>query len=226
MIDFGQARQQMVDRQIAGRGLHDPVMLAAMKRVPREAFVPDALRDAAYDDGPLPIAEGQTISQPYIVALMIEAAGVDKHDRVLEIGTGSGYAAAVLGEVAAHVDTIERHGLLAQQAREVLERLHYRNVTVHAGDGTLGWPQNAPYDVIIASAGGPDVPEPWREQLAVGGRLVMPVGMSRYRQYLIRVVRHDEDDYEEQKLSAVQFVPLIGAQGWRDNDAPTTDRLL
>lgn len=221
MIDFGQARQQMVERQIAGRGLHDPVVLAAMKRVPREAFVPDKLRDAAYDDGPLPIGEGQTISQPYIVALMAEAAGVDRNDRVLEIGTGSGYAAAVLGEMAAHVDTIERHPHLARHAREVLQRLNYRNVAVHLGDGTLGWVQGAPYDVILASAGGPDVPVTWREQLAIGGRLVMPVGMSRYRQYLIRIVRRGEDDYEEQKLGAVQFVPLIGAQGWHDNEATT-----
>jgi protein-L-isoaspartate(D-aspartate) O-methyltransferase len=220
MIDFGQARQQMVERQIVGRGLHDPVVLAAMKRVPREAFVPENLRNAAYDDGPLPIGEGQTISQPYIVALMAEAAGVDKHDRVLEIGTGFGYAAAVLGEMAAHVDTIERHAPLAESARETLERLHYRNVSVHVGDGTLGWPQAAPYDVILASAGGPDVPVSWREQLAIGGRLVMPVGMSRRRQYLIRIVRRGEDEYEEEKFGAVQFVPLIGEQGWHDTDDP------
>jgi protein-L-isoaspartate(D-aspartate) O-methyltransferase len=218
MIDFGQARQQMVERQLAGRGLHDPVVLAAMKHVPREAFVPENLRDAAYDDGALPIGEGQTISQPYIVALMAEAAGVDRNDRVLEIGTGSGYAAAVLGNMAAHVDTIERHRPLAEHAREILQQLQYRNVTVHVGDGTLGWPQGAPYDVILASAGGPDVPEAWREQLAIGGRLVMPVGMSRTRQYLIRIVRRGEDDYEEEKLGAVQFVPLIGAQGWHDGD--------
>jgi protein-L-isoaspartate(D-aspartate) O-methyltransferase len=218
MTDFVLARQQMVERQIAGRGLHDPVVLAAMKRVPREAFVPDKLRDAAYDDGPLPIGEGQTISQPYIVALMAEAASIDKHDRVLEIGTGSGYAAAVLSEMAAHVDTIERHPPLAEQARQVLQRLGYRNLTVHIGDGTLGWPQGAPYDVILAGAGGPDVPAAWREQLAIGGRLVMPVGMSRNRQQLIRIVRRGEDDYEEEKLGAVQFVPLIGEQGWHDTD--------
>jgi protein-L-isoaspartate(D-aspartate) O-methyltransferase len=218
MIDFGQARQQMVERQIAGRGLHDPVVLAAMKRVPREAFVPENQRDAAYDDGPLPIGEGQTISQPYVVALMAEAAGVDKHDRVLEVGTGSGYAAAVLGEMAAHVDTIERHSPLAESARETLRQLHYRNIDVHTGDGTLGWPQAAPYDVILASAGGPDVPAAWREQLAIGGRLVMPVGMSRRRQELIRIVRRGEDDYEEEKLGAVQFVPLIGEQGWHDTE--------
>jgi protein-L-isoaspartate(D-aspartate) O-methyltransferase len=216
MIDFGQARQQMVQRQIAERGLHDPVVLAAMQRVPREAFVPTSLRGAAYDDGPLPIGEGQTISQPYIVALMAEAADVDQRDRVLEIGTGSGYAAAVLAQMAAQVDTIERHRPLAERAREVLQQLGYRNVTVHVGDGTLGWPQGAPYDVILASAGGPDVPQAWREQLAVGGRLVMPLGMSRLRQQLVRIVRRGEDDYEEQMLGAVQFVPLIGAQGWRD----------
>jgi protein-L-isoaspartate(D-aspartate) O-methyltransferase len=216
MIDFGRARQQMVERQIAGRGLHDPVVLSAMRRVPREAFVPEAMRDAAYDDGPLPIGEGQTISQPYVVALMAEAAGVDRRDRVLEVGTGSGYAAAVLGEMAASVDTIERHHPLAERARDVLRRLHYRNVTVHEGDGTLGWAQGAPYDVILASAGGPDVPEAWCEQLAVGGRLVMPVGMSRDRQQLVRIVRRGEHDYDEQRLGAVQFVPLIGVQGWRD----------
>ncbi|MFK2890002.1 protein-L-isoaspartate(D-aspartate) O-methyltransferase [Dyella flagellata] len=218
MIDFDQARRQMVECQIAGRGLHDPAVLAAMKRVPREAFVPKQLHGAAYDDGPLPIGEGQTISQPYIVALMVEAARVDKHDRVLEIGTGSGYAAAVLGEIAEHVDTVERHRLLAERAREVLRRLNYRNVTVHVGDGTLGWLQGAPYEVILASAGGPDVPAAWREQLAIGGRLVMPVGMSRFQQYLIRLVRRRDDDWEERKLGAVQFVPLIGAQGWHDQN--------
>lgn len=214
----------MVERQIVSRGLHDRVVLAAMKHVPREAFVPDTLRDAAYEDGPLPIGEGQTISQPYVVALMAEAASVDRHDRVLEIGTGSGYAAAVLGEMAAHVDTIERHAPLAEQARDVLERLDYRNITVHVGDGMLGWPQGAPYDVILAGACGPDVPEAWRQQLAIGGRLVMPVGMSRHRQQLIRIVRLGEDDYDEQELGSVQFVPLIGAQGWHDIDNDTRRR--
>ncbi|RUL72699.1 protein-L-isoaspartate(D-aspartate) O-methyltransferase [Dyella choica] len=217
MIDFDQARQLMVERQIAGRGLHDPAVLAAMKRVPREAFVPKQLRDAAYEDGPLPIGQGQTISQPYIVALMAEAACLGKHDRVLEVGTGSGYAAAVLGEIAAHVDSIERHRLLAERAREVLQQLGYRNICVHVGDGTLGWPRGAPYEVIIASASGPDVPPAWREQLAIGGRLVMPVGRSRFRQYLVCVERIGEEDYAERKLAAVQFVPLIGAQGWNDS---------
>lgn len=216
MTDFRQARQHMVERQIAARGLHDPAVLAAMRRVPREAFVPETLRDVAYDDGPLPIGDGQTISQPYVVALMAEAAGVAKSDRVLEIGTGSGYAAAVLGQMAVHVDTIERCHALAERAHGVLEQLHYDNVTVHEGDGTLGLLQGAPYDVIVASAGGPDVPATWREQLAVGGRLVMPVGMSRYRQQLIRVVRLSEEEYDEQKLGAVQFVPLIGAHGWQE----------
>ena len=214
MTDFRQARQQMVERQIAARGLRDPAVLAAMRRVPREVFVPETLRDVAYDDGPLPIGEGQTISQPYVVALMAEAAGVAKNDHVLEVGTGSGYAAAVLAQMAAHVDTIERCHSLAERAHGVLEQLRYDNVTVHEGDGTLGLPEGAPYNVIVASAGGPDVPAAWREQLAVGGRLVMPVGMSRYRQQLIRVVRLSEEEYDEQKLGAVQFVPLIGEQGW------------
>ncbi|CAN7401255.1 protein-L-isoaspartate(D-aspartate) O-methyltransferase [Paraburkholderia sp. DD10] len=218
MTNLPEARELMVERQIAGRSIGDPNVLAAMRRVPREEFVPAHLREFAYDDTPLPIAEQQTISQPYIVARMIEAAQLRPGDRVLEIGTGSGYAAAIAAAIAAHVDTVERHAALAQSARETLARLGIDNVTVHTGDGTHGLPEGAPYDAIFASAGGPHVPRAWREQLALGGRLIMPVGHERYHQRLVKVVRRTEHDYDERTLGAVMFVPLIGDDGWPAED--------
>ena len=160
-------RRRMVRRQIAGRGIADRRVLAAMEKVPREAFLPEAMQEFAYEDTPLPIEEGQTMSQPYIVARMAEAADVSPVDRVLEIGAGSGYAAAVLGELAGRVFTIERHPALADLARARLRQLGYDNVEVRTGDGTLGWPEQAPFDAIIATAGGPRVPDTWRAQLAV-----------------------------------------------------------
>jgi len=207
------ARATMVERQLAGRGIDDRRVLDAMRRVPREAFVPQSLREFAYDDTPLPIDAGQTISQPYIVALMAQAAALDAGDRVLEIGTGSGYAAAVLGELAAHVDTVEREPGLARDARERLRELGYGNIRVHAGDGTLGRPGDAPFDAILAAAWGPDVPQAWRDQLAVGGRLVMPVGTAG-RQRLVKLTRRGPARFEEEDLGAVAFVPLLGEQGW------------
>jgi protein-L-isoaspartate(D-aspartate) O-methyltransferase len=214
------ARRGMVKRQLAARGIRDERVLAAMLKVPREAFVPVALRDFAYDDTPLPIGHGQTISQPFVVALMAQALALRADDSVLEIGTGSGYGAAVLAELAAYVDTIERHAPLAAIARERLRQQGYPAVAVHTGDGTLGWPAGAPYDAIVATACGPVVPPAWRAQLAVGGRLVMPVSDGSL-QHLIRIVRRGECAYDEEDLGGVAFVPLIGEQGWADETART-----
>ncbi|KFG91673.1 Protein-L-isoaspartate O-methyltransferase [Sphingobium herbicidovorans NBRC 16415] len=218
MADLERLRQMMVKRQIAGRGIGGARLLAAMREVPRERFVPEELRALAYDDRPLPVEAGQTISQPYIVARMIEAAAIGPADRVLEIGVGSGYAAAVMSRVAAHVFAIDRVGELAALARGRMEQLGYDNVAIRTGDGTEGWPEQAPFDAILVAAGGPAVPQPLREQLAIGGRLVMPVG-SASEQQLVRVIRTGEDSFELQKLEAVQFVPLIGAHGWRQDQA-------
>src|SRR5262245_16275976 len=212
-------RQRMVRRQIHGRGVTDVRVLAAMERVPREAFLPEAMHEFAYEDTPLPIEEGQTISQPYIVARMADAAHVGADDRVLEIGAGSGYAAAVLGELAARVFTIERHPALAELARMRLRQLGCANVEVRTGDGALGWPEQAPFDVIIATAAGPRVPDTLRSQLAVGGRLVMPVGRTRALQQLVRLTRTGPETWHEEELEEVRFVPLIGEEGWADEQA-------
>ena len=181
-----------------------------------EKFIPDALRTRAYEDAPLPIAEGQTISQPYIVALMAEALKLASSDRVLEIGTGSGYAAAVLAELADHVFTLERHPPLADAARKALSSLSYTNVEVICGDGTLGWPDSAPFDAIIVAAGAPSVPEQLKRQLVIGGRLVIPVGDRTTHQTLLRITRLNQDEFEEEDLSQVRFVPLIGEAGWQE----------
>jgi protein-L-isoaspartate(D-aspartate) O-methyltransferase len=211
-------RERMVERQIAARGVADARVLDAMRRIPREQFVSAAMRDRAYDDSPLPIDEGQTISQPYIVALMIAAAAVRPGDRVLEIGAGSGYAAAVLGAIAGRVHAIERHPTLAAQARERLDRLGYGdNIDIRAGDGSGGWPEAAPFDAILAAAGGPEVPDVLLRQLAIGGRLVMPVGANPQAQRLLKVTRRGEHEFDRQDLGAVRFVPLIGAHGWTDD---------
>lgn len=212
-------REQMVSRQIEGRGIYDAALLAAMREVPREAFVTEKYEDYAYDDGPLPILEGQTISQPYVVALMIEALKLKSSDRVLEIGTGSGYAAAVLSRIAAEVYTVERRVALVRFARKNIAALGYENVLVHSGDGTLGWPKHAPYEGIIVSAGGPHVPEALKKQLAVGGHLVIPTGREQRAQQLVRVSRLSEEKFHESKLGHVRFVPLIGEQGWEKEDS-------
>ena len=216
MSRFEDLRKQMIDYQLAARGLHDQSVLDAVNAVPREEFVPTDLVEFAYSDAPLPIAASQTISQPYIVALMSAALELKPGERVLEVGTGSGYAAAVLAEIATDVYTIERHKILADTARSRLEELGYRNIQVLYGDGTLGWPQHAPFDAIIVAAGGPDVPESLKEQLAIGGRLVIPVGSSLRTQKLLRVRRISENEYQEEDLGDVRFVPLIGAAGWED----------
>ena len=218
MIDYAAARAQMVDEQIARRGVRDARVLAAMRETPREAFVPEALRERAFDDGPLPIAAGQTISQPYVVAVMIEAAELAPGDRVLEIGAGSGYAAAVMSRIAAQVYAIERHAELANAAAVRLRRLGYDNVEVRAGDGSRGWPEQAPFDAIIASAGAPAIPEALKEQLDIGGRLVMPVGDTPRLQTLLKVRRISADRFAEEDLGAVAFVPMIGAHGWKEED--------
>ncbi|WP_233809132.1 protein-L-isoaspartate(D-aspartate) O-methyltransferase [Paraburkholderia sp. HP33-1] len=214
MSDFDDARAWMVERQIVRRGVRDDYVIAAMRRVPREAFVPPDLRDFAYDDTPLPIGGEQSISQPFIVAKMLAAAELQPGDRVLDIGTGSGYAAALAAEIAGRVDSIERDASLAESARERLQRLGYENVEVHVGDGTVGLAAHAPYNAIIAAAGGPHVPQALRAQLAPGGRLVMPVGSSLNHQRLVKIVRRGEHDYDEQTLCDVRFVPLVGDDGW------------
>lgn len=205
---------EMVERDIASRGVRDVHVLEAMRTVPREAFVPASWREQAYDDRPLPIDAGQTISQPYIVALMCEALQLTGDERVLEIGTGSGYAAAVLSRLAAQVDTVERIAELAEGAARVLSELNVSNVRVHCADGTLGWPDAAPYDAITVTAGGPVVPPALLAQLAPGGRLVMPVGSNRGWQDLVRVTRAGPDDFRTESLCEVAFVPLMGTQGW------------
>ena len=215
-LGVARQREQMVDTQIAGRGIRDPWVLHAMRTVPREAFVPESLRESAYDDGPLPIGEDQTISQPYVVAVMTEVVQPKPGNRALEIGTGSGYAAAVLATIVSEVYTVERLGPLASASQRRLANLGYRNVHVLHGDGTLGWPEHAPYEAIIVTAGGPRVPPALLDQLAIGGRLVMPVGLTHRFQRLVRVTRRALDDYAHEDLEAVAFVPLIGEQGWPD----------
>ena len=207
-------RDRMVAGQIAARGVEDPLVLDAMRAVPREDFVPADLAEYAYEDGPLPIGHGQTISQPYIVAVMTAAARVRPGNRVLEIGTGSGYGAAVLSEIAGDVYTVERIEGLADSARDRLAALGYGNVHVRCGDGTLGWAEHAPYDAIIVTAGGPTVPRALLDQLKPGGRLVMPLGSELRAQRLIRRTRTGPETYTQDDLEWVAFVPLIGEQGW------------
>ncbi len=205
-------REEMVRRQIEARGIGDARLLAAMATVPRERFVDPELAHRSYDDAPLPIAGGQTISQPYIVARMIEAAGIGPDDRVLEIGAGSGYAAAVMARLARQVWAVERHGGLADAARARLAALAIGNVEVIAGDGSLGLPDAAPFDAILVAAAAPSIPHPLCEQLAVGGRLVVPVG-EREVQTLVRVTR-DDAGFRREDLDPVRFVPLLGEHGW------------
>lgn len=204
----------MVEQQIKARGIRDPAILEAMREVPREAFVLDEYRGSAYDDTPLPIPAGQTISQPYVVALMIRALRLTADDRVLEIGSGSGYAVAVLSRIVRQVHGVERHRELAKYARERLKQVGYENVHIHHSDGTKGWPDAAPYEGILVSASGPAVPQALEEQLSIGGRLVMPLGRARGMQNLVRVTRTGEDEFREKDLGGVRFVPLIGEEGW------------
>jgi protein-L-isoaspartate(D-aspartate) O-methyltransferase len=212
--DRSAERAHMVEHQLARRGIRDSRVLDAMRTVPRERFVGADMAEFAYDDTPLPIDEGQTISQPYIVAVMLEALQLHAEDRVLEVGAGSGYAAAVVGQIAHRVWAIERYRTLAEGARRRMAELGYDNVEIVAGDGTLGWEEHAPFDAIVVAAGGPEVPKPLLDQLAVGGRLVIPVGVEARAQELVRVTRLAEHEYVEDRLGRVQFVPLIGSAGW------------
>jgi protein-L-isoaspartate(D-aspartate) O-methyltransferase len=207
-------QEEMVRSQLARRGISNPQLLEAFRSVPRERFVAIDLRKHAYEDRPLPIQAGQTISQPYVVALMIDALDLEPSDRVLEIGCGSGYAAAILSCIASEIETVERIETLANQAAKTLQALGYANVHVHCGDGTLGWPERAPYDAIIVAAGGPSVPEALKAQLKIGGRLVIPTGEQRDSHTLLKVTRGSETDYRTEDLGGVRFVPLIGQQGW------------
>ena len=219
MNDSRHQRERMVERQIAARGVHDHYTLDAMRRIPREEFVAGTLREFAYEDSPLPIEGGQTISQPYIVALMIAEAQIRPGDRVLEIGAGSGYAAAVMAAIAREVYAIERVPELAESAQARWAKLGYDNIELRVGDGTRGWPEAAPFDAILAAAGGPEVPDVLLRQLAPGGRLVMPIGASRDQQQLTLVTRTGNGRFVQKELGDVRFVPLIGEHGWRD-DAP------
>ena len=216
MPDFAAEREAMVERQLKRRGIRDERILDAFRAVPREAFVDAATAHLAYGDHPLPIEAGQTISQPYIVALMVEAAGIGPTDRVLEVGSGSGYAAAVLGRLAARVIGMERQPELVEIARRRLERLGASNVEILQGDGTRGWPGDAPYDAILAAASGSHVPQPLLEQLAEGGRLVMPVGKPDWVQQLVKVSKGPGGKLRRENLGGVRFVPLIGEEGWHD----------
>jgi protein-L-isoaspartate(D-aspartate) O-methyltransferase len=217
MLDLACARDRMVDIQIARRGIRDPYVLEALRRVPRETFVELGFEEFAYEDSPLPIGEGQTISQPYIVALMIEAAEVKPGDRVLEVGAGSGYAAAVIGQIADRVYAIERHPSLGKAAQQRFKKLGYDNIELRVGDGTRGWSEAAPFNAILVAAGGPEVPSALKEQLAIGGRLVIPVGEEERYQTLVKLVRKSESEFEEENLGAVAFVPLIGELGWAED---------
>ena len=216
MASMKRQRERMVKHQLEGRGIDDERVLDAMREVPREEFVPADLRGYAYEDGPLPIGSEQTISQPYIVAIMVDALKLEPTDRVLEVGAGSGYAAAVMSRMTAAVYAIERHEALARQARGRVERLGYDNVEIAHGDGTVGWPEAAPFDAIVVAAAGPEIPDSLRRQLAVGGRMVIPVGPTRFEQRLVRITRHGEDDFREEEMEPVRFVPLIGEEGWAE----------
>jgi protein-L-isoaspartate(D-aspartate) O-methyltransferase len=215
MDRYVKQRMKMVESQIRARGIRDPRVLKAMETVPRHLFVNEALRDQAYNDNPLPIDGGQTISQPYIVALMTEAMELKGNEKVLEVGTGSGYQTVILAELAEHVFSIDRIASLASGARRLLESLNYFNVAIRVGDGTYGWREEAPFDAIIVTAGAPNIPKTLLEQLAIGGRLVIPAG-GRHSQVLIKLTRLSEDlnNVKKEDLGGCRFVDLIGEYGW------------
>jgi protein-L-isoaspartate(D-aspartate) O-methyltransferase len=216
MTDFAAERERMIDRTIARRGLDDPALIAAFRAVPREAFISGDYAQHAYADAPLPIESGQTISQPYIVALTIDAAKIGPQDKVLEIGAGSGYAAAVIGQIAREVVAIERHHELVELARERVRRLGYDNVRIIEGDGTCGCPAEAPFDAIVAAASGSHVPAVLIDQLRPGGRIVMPIGDPHSVQSLVKLTQAADGSLIREDLAAVRFVPLIGEHGFHD----------
>ncbi len=210
---FGTIRERMVQEQLIPRGISDARVLNALREVPRHCFVDDALRSRAYGDFPLPIASGQTISQPYIVALMTEALALEGSERVLEIGTGSGYQAAILSRLCSKVYTVERINSLLAGARRVFDQLKYFNIVAKLDDGTLGWPEQGPFDAIIVTAGGPEIPEPLLEQLGDGGRLVIPVGDQRVQ--TLKLAEKQGEETKVQALEQVRFVDLVGEYGWK-----------
>ena len=226
MNDFTTLRERMVDRQIEARGIEDPALLAAFRAVPREEFISNDYAHYAYQDSPLPIESGQTISQPYIVALTIDAAGIKPGDKVLEVGAGSGYAAAVIGQIAEEVVAIERHHELVELAQKRMRQLGYHNVKVVEGDGTLGWPEEAPFDAIVAAASGSHVPQSWIAQLKPGGRIVMPIGEPHAVQSLVKVTKAEDGTLHTENLGGVRFVPLIGKEGFTDSGSEALVRSL
>jgi len=215
VTDYTIARRRMVEEQIVARGVRDARVIDAMLRVPRHLFVPEALAAQAYSDFPLPIGERQTISQPYMVAVMSEALQLQGGEKILEIGTGSGYQSAVLALLARQVFSLERLPALARQARRTLDQCGFARVNVRVSDGTCGWEEEAPYEGILVTAGAPAIPQTYRSQLAIGGRLVIPVG-DRISQILVRLTRLSERDYREERLFGCRFVPLVGDHGWRE----------
>ncbi len=210
---FATIRDRMVQEQLIPRGISDPQVIEAMRQVPRHCFVDDALQSRAYGDFPLPISAGQTISQPYIVALMTEALQLTGSERVLEVGTGSGYQAAILSRLCSQVYTVERINLLLAGARRVFDQLRYFNIVAKLDDGTLGWPEHGPYDAIMVTAGGPEVPEPLIDQLEEGGRLVIPVGDQHLQ--VLQLLEKKEDGVQIKELEKVRFVDLVGEYGWK-----------
>jgi protein-L-isoaspartate(D-aspartate) O-methyltransferase len=216
LTDYAREREAMVERQLRRRGITEQRILDAFLDVPREAFISGEFAHLAYGDHPLPIEAGQTISQPYIVALMIEAADIRAGDKVLEVGAGSGYAAAVISRIAERVVAIERQHDLVEVARERLRRLGYDNIEIVDGDGTKGCRDHAPFDAILAAASGSHVPRPLVEQLAPNGRIVMPVGEPGWVQELVKVTKQQDGILKQENLGGVRFVPLIGEEGWKD----------
>jgi len=217
MTDFATEREAMVERQLRRRGITDPAILDAFRAVPREAFVDESRAHLAYGDHPLPIEAGQTVSQPYIVALMIQEAGIALGDTVLEVGSGSGYAAAVISRIAGRVIGIERQQQLVDIAKERLRRLGFDNVEIVGGDGTRGWAAAAPYDAILAAASGSHIPQPLVDQLKDGGRLVIPLGEPGWVQHLVKATKRSDGSLDKADLGAVRFVPLIGEEGWNES---------
>ncbi|WP_028969401.1 protein-L-isoaspartate(D-aspartate) O-methyltransferase [Sphingomonas sp. URHD0057] len=217
MTDFSREREAMVERHLKRRGITEPHIVNAFLAVPREEFVSPDYAHLAYGDHPLPIEAGQTISQPYVVALMIQAAAIKGGDQVLEVGAGSGYAAAVISRIAGQVIAIERQHDLIELARQRLERLGYDNVEIVEGDGTKGCPDRAPFDAILAAASGSHVPRALVGQLAPNGRIVMPIGDSGWVQELVKVTKKDDGILRQENLGGVRFVPLIGEEGWKDD---------
>ena len=210
---YQEQRARMINEQLIARGIDDDAVLEAFRTVPREKFVPQERREDAYRDGPLPIGEGQTISQPYIVASMIQALQPKPEDKILEVGIGSGYAAAVLSRVVESVYGVERYSSLGQQAEERLREVECTNVEVHIGDGTKGWSKEAPYDGIMVSAAAPGIPDELLEQLVVGGCLVIPAGKKQVQQ-LYQVEKLNDGELKKKELGRVRFVPLVGENGW------------